>query len=267
MMRDNPSLQPQAPTRSVSAGRWSRATARARAVSRVRRGLAPGDAAAGPSQEPAATGVQSAQGNGGSRKDIHRGASPARSLTPPRLQAAVRTVRAANRLALHKPVAREPQPMETPTETSSWVGSVVEEDAKAETQEEAAAAARGETEQEKDTGAPSMYNTATKETSLAAPATLASVNVRRGASPARSSTPPRLQAAVRKVRAANRAAHKDHDEPQFTEHFDEETGRAYFVNKKTGTSSWRRPARLRSPWYCAPSAGTRPSPVSKNDGG
>ena len=92
-----------------------------------------------------------------------------------------------------------------------------------------------------------MYNTATKETSLTAPATLASVNVRRGASPARSSTPPRLQAAVRKVRAANRAARKDHDEPQFTEHWDEETGRAYFVNKKTGASSWGRPAGLRSP--------------------
>ena len=141
-MRDTPSLQPQTPTRSVSAGRWSRATARARAVSRVRRGLAPGDAAASPAQEPAATltGVQSAQGDGGSRNDVHHGASPARS-----------------------------------------------------------------------------------------------------------STPPRLQAAVRKVRAANSLAGKDHDEPQFTELWDESSGRAYFVNKKTGATSWRRPAGLRSP--------------------
>ena len=162
-MRDTPSLQPQTPTRSVSAGRWSRATARARAVSRVRRGLAPGDAAAGPSQEVADTWKE--------YKDPGSG-------------------------------------------HSYW------------------------------------YNAATKESSWTAPATLASVNVaqdaasdvRRGASPARSSTPPRLQAAVRKARAANRPARKDHDEPQFTEHWDEETGRAYFVNKKTGASSWRRPA-------------------------
>ena len=72
-------------------------------------------------------------------------------------------------------------------------------------------------------------------------------DVRRGASPARSSTPPRLQAAVRKVPSANRLTRKDHDEPQFTELWDEDTGRAYFVNKKTGASSWERPAGLRSP--------------------
>ena len=99
------------------------------------------------------------------------------------------------------------------------------------------------------------YNAATKKSSWTAPVTLGSVNVaqdadsdvRRGVSPARSSTPPRLQAAVRKVRAGNRLAREDQDEPQFTELWDEDTGRAYFVNKKTGASSWGRPAGLRSP--------------------
>ena len=106
-MCDTPSLQPQTPTRSVSAGRWSRATDRARAVSRLRRGMAPGDAAASPAQEPAATltGVQSAQGDGVSRNDVRRGASPARSSTPPRLQAAVRNVRAA----IEPPCAQRPR--------------------------------------------------------------------------------------------------------------------------------------------------------------
>ena len=110
-------------------------------------------------------------------------------------------------------------------------------------EEKAAARCETQTEQKKeDTGAPSMsaaanawrectdpgsgrrywYNTATKESSWVAPATLASVNVaqdtandvRRTASPARSLTPPRLQAAVRKVQTAVR----------FTEHWDDATG-------------------------------------------
>ena len=153
--------------------------------------------------------TQSAQGDEISRNDVRRGASPARSSTPQR------------------------------TGAPSMI----------------AAADAWKECKDPGSGQSYWYNAATKESSWTAPATLASVNVaqdtandvRRRASPARSLTPPRLQAAVRKVRAANRLTRKDHDEPQFTELWDEETGLAYFVNKTTGASSWRRPRTLRSP--------------------
>ena len=106
-------------------------------------------------------------------------------------------------------------PLQSP---SSWVGSIVGGKVKVGMQEEEEAAA-------------ASYNAATKE----------STDVRRAASRARSKTPPRLQGAVRKVQAINRLVRKNHDAPQFTELWDDETSRAYYVNKKTGASSWRRP--------------------------